>query len=631
MNRRKHNVFLWGVTMLLLVGLWSDMTSARDTPPVPQEYQRYFAHYVDQRSYVERILNAIGLTNQDIGRSFALIAGISHYPNLSDPDLQPAAEDLRKLEDYLKNVEFFDEIVVLKDQDMLYGNLVFFFQSYFPTRLKQYPRSRFLFAYSGHGITEGKRGYLLLHTAQNTSDKQNSINIEVVRVLFHEVVDTGHHVLALINACYGGTFLNLQFNPGQRFIPKYRGAHAITAGGTNELTWHDPTIGTGSIFFEKFFEGLNGYADGVPTGGDGIVTVNELAAYLKQTVQVSTDQHQNPRAGDILTGGSPGGLFFLNRHRQVEQGLMPPWPPEEGRAYGASPPQIQKIAKLLEQADAYFARQWYTTPEDANAFDVYREVLKLDPTNARAHHQIDEIAAFYKSRAEQEAQRSRIVQALEYYRKYLTIVPDDVAVLDRIAELEAPSPPVAAPTPTPTRRPSTPTPRPPASTPTPILSQRISLRSEPITVSEDKFIQVFKLDGNWRPLEYIRNDFEDRGEVVIDRATGLMWQKSGSKTYMVYEKAQKYVQDLNRKKFAGYDDWRLPTIPELISLLEPEKQSNDLYINPIFDATQRWCWSADRRIKGEGSSGSAWNVDFNYGVVYGLNLLHDVYVRVVRS
>jgi energy-coupling factor transporter ATP-binding protein EcfA2 len=158
----------------------------------------------------------------------------------------------------------------------------------------------------------------------------------------------------------------------------------------------------------------------------------------------------------------------------------------------------------------------------------------------------------------------------------------------------------------------------------------IRLRSEPLIVSSEEVNKVFKLDDNRRPLEYIDNQYEDQGEVVVDHATGLMWQKSGSPNFMTYQEAQAYIEQLNTQKFAGYSDWRLPTIPELMSLLEPEKQSNDLYINPIFDTTQWWCWSADRRIKGESSSGSAWGVDFNGGYV-DWDDLYKCYVRGVRS
>ena len=172
------------------------------------------------------------------------------------------------------------------------------------------------------------------------------------------------------------------------------------------------------------------------------------------------------------------------------------------------------------------------------------------------------------------------------------------------------------------------TPQPTAS-PTPAPSA--ILRSTPQTISEAEARQVFGLTAAWRPQTYIDNQYEDRGEVVIDHATGLMWQKAGPPDYMKYAEAQKYVETLKRKRLAGFDDWRLPTIPELTSLLELKEQSNGLYINPIFDATQRWCWIADR-LPDSGSPGSVWSVLFDYGRMHWNDLLHhDGYVRAVRS
>jgi hypothetical protein len=178
----------------------------------------------------------------------------------------------------------------------------------------------------------------------------------------------------------------------------------------------------------------------------------------------------------------------------------------------------------------------------------------------------------------------------------------------------------------------------PPSTPTPTVAPLTRLRSKPMEVSEQDAEKVFELTSRkfdwgtgWVPWAYIENQYEDQGEVVVDHATGLMWQKSGSDTDRSYAKAQEYIQELNRQKFAGYDDWRLPTIPELMSLLEPEKQANGLYINPIFDDRQQWCWSADLRIKDESSSGAAWDVHFGYSYVYWDDLYYEGYVRAVRS
>jgi hypothetical protein len=156
----------------------------------------------------------------------------------------------------------------------------------------------------------------------------------------------------------------------------------------------------------------------------------------------------------------------------------------------------------------------------------------------------------------------------------------------------------------------------------------IRLRSEPMTVSLEEAQKVFQLAENWRPLNYIQHKYEAQRKVVVDPAIGLMWQKSGSDNYMTYEDAQQYIENLNRQKFADYSDWRLPTIPELMSLLEPTEKNGNLYIDPVFDATQRWCWSTDLVA---GSAESAWRVHFHNGGVHWGYLINGSYVRGVRS
>jgi|GEM_PF-5431017 len=156
------------------------------------------------------------------------------------------------------------------------------------------------------------------------------------------------------------------------------------------------------------------------------------------------------------------------------------------------------------------------------------------------------------------------------------------------------------------------------------------LRSSPITVSDDEALATFKLRKNekdWMvPLEYVSNEFKDNGNgTITDQATGLMWQKSGTdKAIKKYEAAKDYIRELNRKGFAGYSDWRLPTVDELKTLLKPKEMNGDLYIDPIFDNKQRYCWTSDTR-----SSGGAWLVDFGYGNVTWGNGYY--YVRAVRS
>lgn len=152
------------------------------------------------------------------------------------------------------------------------------------------------------------------------------------------------------------------------------------------------------------------------------------------------------------------------------------------------------------------------------------------------------------------------------------------------------------------------------------------LRSEPVTVEEGQARRVFGLDDDMMPVNYVVNRFKEHGNgTVSDLATGLMWQQAGSAGSLDYSAAAKYVRQLNRQRFAGHGDWRLPTVDELCSLLEPKPQESLYWIASVFEMEQSWCWTADQR-----SSGSAWYVFFGDGSVDWC--LHDLgyYVRAVR-
>ncbi len=158
---------------------------------------------------------------------------------------------------------------------------------------------------------------------------------------------------------------------------------------------------------------------------------------------------------------------------------------------------------------------------------------------------------------------------------------------------------------------------------------KYQLRSKSIKVadSDDKYKGMFQIDENRKPIEYIENEYEDNGDgTIMDNATGLMWQKSGSDEWFGYEKAEEYVKELNRQGFAGYGNWRLPTIPELQSIVTPEVQSNELCIDPVFDSTQEHCVSADKTF-----GSLVWKVNYIAGDVEWYFIIDDSFVRAVRS
>ncbi len=105
-------------------------------------------------------------------------------------------------------------------------------------------------------------------------------------------------------------------------------------------------------------------------------------------------------------------------------------------------------------------------------------------------------------------------------------------------------------------------------------------------------------------------------KVVIDHTTGLMWHQSGSFKNISWKRAKKWVTDLNEKGYAGFSDWRLPTLEEAVSLLEPGEKNGNQFIDPVFDKMQSSIWTCDSNV----SSASlkldrAWSVNFNHGLV----------------
>ena len=127
----------------------------------------------------------------------------------------------------------------------------------------------------------------------------------------------------------------------------------------------------------------------------------------------------------------------------------------------------------------------------------------------------------------------------------------------------------------------------------------------------------------------LANDYQALagGNIILDRTTGLMWQQSGSSDQMNYEAAQAYIARLNRDKFAGFADWRLPTLEEAMSLIKPAEYPA-MYIAPAFDETQRWIWTADRSSE---YPAEIWFAGYYGGYCDSSTSGSEIYVRTCMS
>ena len=111
--------------------------------------------------------------------------------------------------------------------------------------------------------------------------------------------------------------------------------------------------------------------------------------------------------------------------------------------------------------------------------------------------------------------------------------------------------------------------------------------------------------------------FETREDSVVDRRTGLEWQLNHSGP-MSWFRAVEYAEGLG-------DGWRLPTMPELATLIDWETQNPASTFPGMVPC---WFWSSASYAC---SSSRAWNAGFYYGFAGHGDKTNANYVRCVRA
>lgn len=132
-------------------------------------------------------------------------------------------------------------------------------------------------------------------------------------------------------------------------------------------------------------------------------------------------------------------------------------------------------------------------------------------------------------------------------------------------------------------------------------------------INDDQIEGIIKennfFDVDLNPAGYFENHLIDNGngQTVSDLRTGLEWQQAGIDIRSI-RSMNRAVEELNKKGFAGHNDWRLPTMEEAMSLMEPNKNDKALYLNPCFSKEQPFIFVAAQR-----QPGGYWFVDFKHG------------------
>ena len=108
------------------------------------------------------------------------------------------------------------------------------------------------------------------------------------------------------------------------------------------------------------------------------------------------------------------------------------------------------------------------------------------------------------------------------------------------------------------------------------------------------------------------NCFVESGDTltVIDERTGLMWQRFGLDLCSI-RNMKTQIEVLNEEGFCGYNDWRMPSLEEAMSLMEAEENAKGIYLHPCFSKEQPFIFTSTKR-----KPTGYWFVDYKQGKIY---------------
>ena len=103
---------------------------------------------------------------------------------------------------------------------------------------------------------------------------------------------------------------------------------------------------------------------------------------------------------------------------------------------------------------------------------------------------------------------------------------------------------------------------------------------------------------------------EGDNDTVIDCSKKLVWLKQDTWQFtgkwMNQLQVKEFAETLNRKRFAGFSNWRLPTANEAKSLFDRSRKNSDYQGNVVFlselfaSGCGFLCWTSDVRHKVQG-------------------------------
>ena len=145
---------------------------------------------------------------------------------------------------------------------------------------------------------------------------------------------------------------------------------------------------------------------------------------------------------------------------------------------------------------------------------------------------------------------------------------------------------------------------------------KVALPVEQMALDDEQVKQIIIqwnfFDSQLNPKGEFVNFLGDAGDdnIVVDEKTGLMWQCGGLDLCSI-RNMKRAIEQLHNNGFAGYYDWRMPTVEEAMSLMETVPNEKGGYLHPCFSKEQPFVFVAARR-----KPTGYWFVDYMQGKMY---------------
>jgi len=545
------------------------------------------------------------------GTYYALIVGINAYKEWNP--LQTAVKDAQALKEMLVQRYGFDEknVFLRTDKEATRPILMRDLRN-LASSLKS--QDNLLIYFAGHGQLDDLTGdgYWIPFEGELKAPDTWISHVIIKSILCSEKV-VGKNIVVIADSCYSGSLLrggpsmlpltDLTYQEKLAKAAALRSRQVITSGGIEPVA--DGGKDGHSLFAYYFLKALK-------ENEHEVIDIENLF-HTRVWEPVTEIGDQRPNVGRLKTPMDDDGQFVLidrlqpyleaERKRQAEEHRQP----ERLRALEEERKRIEAERQLLESEKKLLEESKHLEAERLQFENEKQKLARLE-TEKKLLEESKRL----------ETERQKIEKEKELLEKRKNRDAQDQDATKESIKL--------------------------ASIPKSVSVASVSLRKEGklLGISDVKNMLIIHgfYENSMNPQGDFKNDFIDNdNDTVTDRATGLMWQKSGSQSSLDGNRANTYINKLNKDQFAGYSDWRLPTIEEIASLIERNK-INGVHVDSIFDTKQYRCWSSDQA---EGSlPHAAWAGNFKlgelvpatFGSVRGEGKTYiniQAYVRAVRS